>query len=43
MIYASLVWTKSADASYAINNTSFVNLCLSRIVASHNLLSSIYR
>ena len=52
MIYTSLVWTKStkevlliaysADASYAINNTSLVDLCLSRIVASYHLLSSIY-
>ena len=31
-----------ADASYAINNTSFVNLCLSSIVASYHLLSSIF-
>ena len=30
------------DASYAINNASFVDLCLSSIVASYHLLSSIF-
>ena len=30
------------DASYAINNTAFVDLCLSSIDASYHLLSSIY-
>ena len=37
-----LLITYSAVASHAINNTSFVDLCLSCIEASYHLLSSIY-
>ena len=34
---------KGIDASHAINNTSFVDICVSSIVASYHLLSSIYQ
>ena len=45
MIYASLVWTKSDRrwwlATILDRQRSFVDLCLSRIVSSYHLLSSI--